>query len=98
MDKELLNYLTKIKINDLRYNLHKYNLSFGLVLVIICFLLFFVILAFAEKEMIFLLIVFQCLNVCIVLLTSYNEQKIDEELDCFENILEKYVKEKENEK
>lgn len=91
MDKELLNYLTKIKINDLRYNLHKYNLSFGLALVIICFLLFFVVLAFAKKEMIFLLIVFQCLNVCIVLLTSYNEQKIDEELDCFENDLELYI-------
>lgn len=88
MDNNTLNFLAKIKINSLKYRLHINNASIGFILQIIFVFLFFVTAIFVEQEMVSLLFVFPILNWIVALLIKYKGQKIDEEIESFEDDLE----------
>lgn len=88
MDNDTLNLLTKIKINSLKFCLHINNASIGFILQIIFIFFFFVTAIFVEQEMASLLFVFPILCWIVALLIKYKGQKIDEEIESFEDDLE----------
>lgn len=88
MDNDTLSTLTKIRILNFNSWLHITVGSIGFILQVILIIMQFVLAIFIPSDMAFLLLVFPILICCTALIVSYKLQKIEEELDCFEDDLE----------
>ena len=93
MDKSTLNILTKIKINKLEYYLRTniFSIGFILQLILLFIQMVFAILIPDETAFIFILLAFPILICCTALIVKYKGQKIEEELEFFEDDMEFYI-------
>ena len=88
MDNDMLNFLIKFRILNLKQYLHVNNGGIGIVLQLILLIFFFVMVTFVPSEMATLLFVFPIINCIIALIVNYYGQNIENELDFFEDSLE----------
>ena len=88
MDKNTLNVLSKIRIIDLKYYLHTNIFSIGFILQLILLFMQIVFAIFVPSELTLLLLIFPILICCTAFIVDYKGQKIEEELDNFEEDLE----------
>lgn len=91
MDNDTLSTLTKIRIFALNNYLHINIFRIGFILQIILLFMQIVFAIFVPSELAFSLLIFPILICCIALIVKYKGQKIEEELNNFEEDLEFYI-------